>query len=57
MIREAWLFVNRDDEALRQEDRYEEMNAIVSLISKFVEKGSEVQQAESKGQDDRLDDE
>ena len=47
MIREAKLRVNRAVEALRQEDCYNEMNAIVSKMTKLVKEGTKVQQAES----------
>ena len=39
--------VNRADDALRQKDRYNEMDAIAKKMSKLVKKGSKEQQAES----------
>ena len=48
MSQAAWLRVNRADEALRQEDRYNEMDAIANKINKLVKKGSKGKpQAES----------
>ena len=40
--------VNRADEALRQEDRYNEMDAFAKKMNKLVKKGSKERQAESE---------
>ena len=39
--------VKRADEALRQEDSYNEMNTIARKMSKFAQQVSKVQQADS----------